>query len=40
MTQAQIIEQIKDLKWELRAKFDEQKLIRLYYLIDQLKVPK
>lgn len=37
MEQAEVIAQIKQLKWELRQKFDDQKLIRLYYLIDQLK---
>jgi hypothetical protein len=36
MEQAEIIRQIKELKWELRQRFDDQKLIRLYYLIDQL----
>ncbi len=37
MTQDQIIERIKELKWELQHHFDDAKLIRLYYLIDQLK---
>lgn len=36
-TQKEIIEQIKDLKRELRSKFDDKKLIHLYYLIDLLK---
>jgi hypothetical protein len=33
---AAVLEEIKSLKRELRRRFDEQKLIRLYGLIDQL----